>query len=189
METRAKLLDIVRDIRTGEFRITLAVKEIPSGIDNLQDRDLRLSLTRWRNKRSLTANAYYWVLVGKLAKTVNRSEAWVHNWMLCDYGVPMIVDGKIPYVPIKESAAAQIDVMESSLYHLKPTSYVYMDRSGDIVRDYQMLKGSSQFDTDEMQQLIDGAVQEAKAVGIEVMPPAEIERMMRDYEINHHERG
>ena len=188
METKAKLLDIVRDIRTGEFRITLTVKEIPSGIENLQDRDLRLSLKRWTNKRSLTANAYYWVLVGKIAKALRRSEAWVHNWLLCDFGAPMIVDGKIPYVPIKESATAQLDVMESSLYHLKPTSYVYMDRSGDIVRDYQMLKGSSQYDTEEMQQLIDGAVSEAKELGIETLPTAEIERMMHDYEVNYNAR-
>ena len=35
MELKGKLLDIVRDIRNGDFRLTLAVKEIPSGVDRL----------------------------------------------------------------------------------------------------------------------------------------------------------
>ena len=181
MEAKGKLLDIVRDIRTGEYRITLAVKEIPSGIDHLQDRDLRIALTRWTNKRSLTSSAYYWVLVGKLAKALGRTEGWIHNWLLCRYGAPMIVDGKVPCVAIKDSAAAQIDVMESTTYHLRATSKVFVN-NGEVFRYYQMLKGSSAYDTEEMAQLIDGAVDEAVGIGIEVLPPEEIERMMRDYE-------
>jgi hypothetical protein len=188
MELKGKLLDITRDIRTGEYRITLTVKEIPSGIDNLQDRDLRIALTRWTNKRTMTANAYYWVLVSKIAKVLGQTEPWVHNMLLCNYGQPLVIDGKIPYVAIKESAAAQIDVMESSTYHLKATSALAYRIDGETYRDYQMLKGSSQYDTEEMSQLIDGTVEEAKALGIETLPPAELERMMRDYE-EHYSNG
>lgn len=187
MELKGKLLDIMRDVRTGAYRLVLEVMEIPPGVDKLPE-ELRINLSRWTNKRSLSANAYYWVLVSKLSKAMRRSESWIHNWLLCDYGVPFVVDGKIPYVPIKESSAAQIEVMESSDYHLKPTGYVFMDHDGDICRDYMMLKGSHLFDSEEMSHLIDGAVEEAKAIGIETLPPAEIERMMKDYE-EHHARG
>lgn len=184
MELKGKLLDIVRNIRTGAYQITLEAQEIPPGVDKLPE-NLRISLSRWTNKRSMSSNAYYWTLVGKLAKAMRRSEPWIHNWLLCDYGQLELIDGKVVRVPIKETAAAQLDVLESPLYHLKPTSYVYMDRDGDMCREYMMLKGSREYDTEEMSQLIDGTVEEAKALGIETLPPEELERMMKDYEVNH----
>ena len=184
MELKGKLLDITRNIKTGAYQITLEVNEIPPGVDKLPE-DLRINLTRWTNKRSMTANAYYWVLVSKISKALGQTEPWVHNMLLCNYGQPLLIDGKIPYVAIKESAAAQIDVMESPTYHLRATSNLSYRIDGVTYRDYQMLKGSSQYDTEEMTQLIDGAVEEAKGLGIETLPPAELERMMQNYEIDH----
>lgn len=184
MDLKAEMIDFFHNSRTGRWRMVLEFEEVPQGVEKLP-KALRVSLARWTNKRSLTANYYYWALVGKLSERMHRSESWIHNWLLCDYGVPFEVDGKIPYVPIKETAAAQIEVMESMDYHLKPTGYVYMDHDGDICRDYMMLKGSHLFDTEEMSHLIDGAVDEAKGIGIETLPPAEIERMMKDFEEHH----
>lgn len=181
MELRGKLLDIVRNIRTGAYQITLEAKEIPPGVDKLPE-DIRINLTRWTNKRSMSANAYYWVLVTKIARELRQSETFVHNMLLCEYGQPLIIDGKIPYVAIKDTAAAQIDVMESSTYHLKATSSLAYRINGETYRDYMMLKGSSQYDTEEMSQLINGTVEEAKGLGIETLPPAELERMMQAYE-------
>ena len=185
MELKGKLRDIVRDVRTGAYQITLEVVEIPPGVDRLPE-DLRINLTRWTNKRSLTANAYYWVLVTKLARVMHRSTSWIHNWLLCRYGQPEIIDGMIAYVTIKETAAAQLDVLESEEYHLKATSYVYVDHNGNKVREYAMMKHTKEYDTEEMAQLIDGAVDEAKAVGIETLPSTELERMMQDYEEHYH---
>ena len=45
----------------------------PTGIEDLQEKDLRLKLTQWRNIRSLNANAYFHVLVGKLADELRMS--------------------------------------------------------------------------------------------------------------------
>lgn len=189
MELMGKLRDLTRDLRNDTFLLTLEIKEIPPGVDRLPEK-LRITLARWTNKRSVTANAYYWVLVSKIADRLSRegkpvSKPFVHNWMLCDYGQPEIIDGKPVYVSIKESAAAHKDVLESTEYHLKATGYVYVDRSGDLVRDYMMLKNSRVYDSEEMARLIDGTVEEAKALGIETLPPAELERMMQEYEIDH----
>jgi hypothetical protein len=40
-----------------------------------------------------------------------------------------------------------------------------------------MIKGSSEYDTAEMAKFIDAVVLEAKELGIETLPPAELERM------------
>jgi hypothetical protein len=42
-----------------------------------------------------------------------------------------------------------------------------------------MIKGSSEYDTKEMSRFIDGIVAEAKELGIETLPPAELETMMK----------
>ena len=44
-----------------------------------------------------------------------------------------------------------------------------------------MIKGSSEYDTKEMSSFIDGIISEAKGLGIETLPPEELERMMKDY--------
>ena len=50
-----------------------------------------------------------------------------------------------------------------------------------MYRTYMMLKGSSEYDTKEMSHLIDGLVSECKEMGIETLPPEELERMMAAY--------
>ena len=50
-----------------------------------------------------------------------------------------------------------------------------------MYRTYIMLRGSSSYDTKEMARLIDGLVSECKEVGIETLPPDEVERMMAAY--------
>ena len=42
---------------------------------------------------------------------------------------------------------------------------------------YKVIKGSSEYDTKEMSVFIDGIVQEAEQLGIDTLPPAEIERL------------
>ena len=187
MELKGKLLNVVQDIRSGAYQVTLEMMEIPPGADKLPE-NLRINLTRWTNKRSLTANAYYWVLVGKMAKILGQSTAYVHNTLMMDYGTVDLIDGQVPIVSVREGYDAAHDIMESTRYHLRPTSYSYMKHDGLIYRDYQRLKGSSQYDTEEMTQLIDGAVAEARQMGIETLPSDELERMMKDYE-EHYNAG
>ena len=47
---------------------------------------LSLEIKRYRRKRSLDANAYYWVLLTKLANAMQTSNPEMHNRMLIHYG-------------------------------------------------------------------------------------------------------
>lgn len=190
LELKGELYDVKQGYLDGAAYLTFRFDEMPRNLDNLEKKPLRITLARWSKKRSLTANAYYWTLVGEIAKALTQegqptTTAYVHNWMICDYGQPDLVDGKIHYTALPETAAAQEAALESSLYHYKPTAYVYMSRSGDIVRDYIVMKHSRFYDAQEFSQLISGAIEEAKGIGLETLPPAELERMMRDYEVNY----
>lgn len=194
MELRGRLFDIVRDYMTGLFRITLEVGAIPSGIDAIRDHDLRINLTRWREKRSLSANAYYWVLVSKIADVISReskepvSTTEIHNELLRRYGQIEIIDGEPVTMFLPDTEEAEKRALKADTYHIKPTGHTRIGKDGRTYRAYRMLRGSSEYDSKEMSTLIDGTVAEAKHMGIETLPQEELERMMREYEVNHTNR-
>lgn len=178
MKLRGKLHEITRDIRSGTFRLTLDVMEIPSGLDKLPEGDLSITLAKWSAKRTMTANAYYWVLVSKIAAAMCAPQPFVHNYLLQSYGQLEVIDGKHITVMIPDTDEASEKLMLSDHYHLKPTSHTKQGKDGKTYRAHLMIRGSSTYDTKEMAVLIDGAVSEAREMGIETLPPEELERML-----------
>ena len=168
--------------QTRRPEITLEVDGDAEGIERLKNKKLAVELKQYREKRSLDANAYYWVLVGKLADVLGQSNAWVHNHMLRKHGQIMVIDDQGVYTVLPDTDEAQKAIDEAETYHLKPTSQVKPGKGGKMYRTYMMLRGSSDYDTKEMSRLIDGLVSECKEAGIETLPPAELERMMKNYE-------
>lgn len=186
MILKADSLNIVQDILNGGFVVSLHVEEIPSGAEKLRGEVLSVSMTKWRERRTLTANAYYWVLVSKISEATALTNAAVHNLLLRRYGVPETIDGQITTVMIPDEAEEEI--LQKELYHLKPTSHTKTGKDGRVFRAYILMKGSSSLDTKEMSRLIAGTTDECKEMGIETLPREEIERMMESYEKHHSNR-
>ena len=186
MELKGRLIDITRDILQNEFQIRLSVLTLPSGVASLREEgDLAITLKRWREKRSLSANAYYWVLVGKIADYLHESSSFVHNVLLREYGTLEIIDGETMTIMAPDTDEAENKILHSDFYHLKPTSHTKVGKTGTVFRAYRVIKGSSEYDTKEFSRLIDGAVSEAKNMGIETLPDEELERMKEAYEKHH----
>ena len=182
MKMRGRLLDITQDILNGGFQLRLAVGAIPSGVERLREEtDLAITLTKWREQRSLTANAYYWVLVGKIADAVHTSQAVVHNLLLRQYGVLDTIDGETLTVFIPDTQEAEDQALKDELRHMRPTSNVKEGKNGKMFRAYRLIKGSSRYDSKEFSTLLDGAVEECRDMGLEVLPPEEIARMEAEY--------
>lgn len=182
MEHRAELLDIVRDWKTGKTRLLFEVDGSPEEAEKYTGKKLRMKVVEWREKRSMDANAYYWVLISQLAGALKVSNAYMHNFMLRAYGQPDLYDDKKAYIVLPDTDDTELKAMESDTYHIKPTSEVKLGRDGKTYRTYYLLRGSSTYDTAEMSRLIDGLVEECKDAGIETLPPAELERMMVAYD-------
>ena len=181
MKMRGRLVDITQDILNGGFQLRLAVDAIPSGVERLREEsDLAITLTKWREQRSLTANAYYWVLVGKIADAIQASQAVVHNLLLRRYGVLDIVEGDSLTVFVPDTEEAENEILLKETYHLRPTSKVITGKKGNL-RAYRIMLGSSFYDTKQFSTLLDGCITECRSMGIEVLPKDEIERMMADY--------
>lgn len=134
-------------------------------------------LKEQRRKRSLDANAYYRALLAKLAGALDVSKDAAHNLMLRRYGQPEIIEGKLVFVVIPETEAAEQQTLEAETYHIKPTSQVKAGNDGAMYRTYIMLRGSHSYDSKEMSALINGLVSECKSMGIETMTPEELAGM------------
>lgn len=128
-----------------------------------QDRDKVYEIKEHREKRSLTANAYAWVLIGKIADAMRASKDEIYLKMLKRYGQSEMV-----------SVVSSIDVRGYFKY-FEPVGTATLQ--GKEFTHYRVFKGSSEYDSKEMAVLIDGIISEAKELHIETLPPHEIERL------------
>ena len=179
------------DSRRMEMTVQCDRDDIGGEWDDLRKNErLVFSVKEYKRKRSLDANAYYWVLVTKLAKVLNLSKPHLHNILLRRYGQPEIIDGQMIFLVLPDSESGTRKADEAETYHIRPTSQVKTGVDGKMYRTYVMLRGSSTYNTAEMSELIDGLVSECKEQGIETLPEEELKRMMQMYEQNwrkHHE--
>ena len=179
------LKNLSLDWNTRKPEVTLQLDARAEDIEKLKDKPLSVEIKRWRKKRSLDANNYYWQLITKLAENMNQSKDYMHNYILRRYGQIEVIDGKAVYIVIPDTDEAEKKVDEAQTYHLKPTEQVKPGKGGLLYRTYMMLRGSSDYNTREMSHLIDGLVSECREAGIETLPPSELERMMELYEQKH----
>lgn len=121
-----------------------------------------------KNRRSLDANAYMWVLIGKIADKLRRPKEEIYQDMLRSYGQGGVV--KIPNQSIRHFQRA-------FPYHAKHETLPDEERA----QYYRFWVGSSQYDTEEMAILIDGVVEEARALDIETATPEELARMKEEW--------
>lgn len=184
MQIVGTLKDIRQNIITGEAEVTFTAEDRQSVLglaDSYREKRLRIEVKQYREKRSLTANGYYWVLIAKLAGALGVSNARMHNRMLRRYGQPYLLAGQIVEVEIPDTEEAENWLLEDEREHLIPTNEIIEREDGSVWRIYRLLRGSHDYDTAEFSQLIGGLVSECKDTGIETLPPDELARMMLAY--------
>ena len=161
------------DFRSGKLTLLFEPNEdFRETYEELKGCDkLSLEIKKYKAKRSLDANAYYWTLITQLARIFEVSNAEQHNRMLQLYGYPEVIDEKHVLMVIPETEEAHDKVMKAEEYHLKPTSDVREGNDGIMYRTYILMRGSRTYNTEEMARLISGVITECKDAGI---PDSEI---------------
>lgn len=189
MESKGILKDIARNWETGKFLLTFEMEQDITGqLEDIRGKLLNIVAKQYRKKRSLDANAYYWQLLTKLSEASGISKNRAHNLMLRRYGQLEEMDGHLIYVVVPDDDKGADRSLEAETYHIKPTTEVKISSDGTPFRTYIMLRGSSTYDTDEMSKLINGLVSECQEMGIETLPPQELERMMDIYDQHYKKR-
>lgn len=161
------------DFNTGKIDAVVQINEdFRQTYEELKNCEkLSIEFKRYRQKRSLDANAYYWVLVTKLSGVVGMSNAEIHNMILRGYGQPEIYEGKGIYLTIPDTDEARKKTDNATDYHVLPTAQVRTGDDGIVYRTYKLMRGSSTYNTAEMSRMIEGIISECKHAGI---PDAEI---------------
>ncbi len=116
-----------------------------------------------KRKRTLTQNAYYWAMLGKLSNVLGIPQDELHERMLDDYGVCDVLC-VVAHVPL-----------DAYFEHYRIMSEYEQD--GARWRMVKALKGSSKMDSTEFGRLIDGMREECELQGIDVMTPEEIAKL------------
>lgn len=168
MEVKAKLHDITFGA-DGKERLTFALDQRVDA-SGLQDVDIRLKATKWREKRSLNANGLLWSCLDKIATALNTDKWQVYLLMLKRYG-------KFTYLIVPKGAADRTKEM-----------WRESEEVGDIVVNgreaTQMLCyfGSSTYDTAEFTKLLNGVISEMEEMGIPTPAQEEAERVLKEWE-------
>lgn len=137
------------------------------------DKTYDMEVKQHRERRSLDANAYAWVLIDKLAKATGQAKTRVYREAIREIG------GNTETVCIKEEAAAKLCAgwTRNGLGWLTDILPSKLPGCVNVVLYY----GSSTFDTAQMARFIDGIIQDCKAVGVETLPPDKLEAMLEGW--------
>lgn len=133
-----------------------------------------IELHKEKRQRSLDSNAYFHVLVQKLAQiqTPPISMAKCKNMMIAAYGQPEFINDT--HVIFKSNLPVE-NMQEIEYLH---TSCVKItEENGANVYFYRVYRGTHTYNTAEMAKLIDGVVLECQAQGIETATPNELAKM------------
>lgn len=157
------LKSALKDPETGRWDIIFEI-EGELSIEGKREDTLEITAKKYRKKRSLDANSYCWVLCTKIAELIGTSKDEVYQEMLQKYGL-------VQDTPITVKAEVNMNTI--------PGYWLFIKESKDGKwKSYLPIRGTSTYDSKEMANFIDRVVDEAKEMGIETLPPEELERMV-----------
>lgn len=136
-----------------------AVKEF---VSKIKDRVYTAILKEFRERRSLDANAYMWVLLEKMAQVLRTDKDSLYLEVLSRYGV-------FTHIVVKPQVVGRVKEEWRTVRELGEVTI-----NGQTGIQLQCYFGSSTYDTKEMARLIDGIVSECKELEIETMTPDQL---------------
>lgn len=170
--------DISIDYMSNKPKITLLLNERDclNSIENLKDdKILTIDIKKWRKKRSLDANNYFWELLQKVCnyKDINTIEDYKRR--VKELGI--FKQFKIMAQDVKTFEKIWTDRGIAWFCEIVDTDYI-----GNIeFRIINAYYGSSSYNSKQMSRLIDNLVQDCKALGIETKPQAEINSLLESW--------
>lgn len=177
----------VKQLINGSFELTLSVPKahaasVEAFVSTFREGDTwDLTVKKHREKRSLDANRYAWLLIGKLTEKLAD---------LMRGGKPptkeQIYRSHIRDVGVYEALPIRADAVErfKAVWESRGTGWLVEVVDDSKLEGYKRVHayyGSSTYDTREMSRLINNLVQDCKDLGIETLPPDELERLLKEW--------
>ena len=163
-ELTGKIQSLMVDIKSGKPILTVIINEKNDAVncyDELRDVEkIAVKIDKYREKRSLNANAYAWLLIAKIADIHNASKEEIYLQMLKHYGQSEIIS-VLAHIQLGGFIKYYEEIGEGTV-------------NGKVFKHYKVFKGSSEYDTREMSIFIDGIVSEAQDLNIQTKTPAQL---------------
>lgn len=135
-------------------------------IEELKDKELLVKVTTYSKRRSLSQNAYMWVMIGELAAALKLSKDAVYKSYIKDYGVYEVL-------PIKAEAADRFQ----KVWTARGLGWVCEVLRNSKIKGYVNMiayYGSSSYTSAEMTRIIDAIIEDCRAQGINTMTLADV---------------
>jgi hypothetical protein len=172
-----ELTGIGTDFRSGAALLTFAVAENAQQAKRIAEsargKRLAVELSDYRKKRSRDANAYMWALCAKVEEVTGVPKEDVYRRNIREIGDYEPMPIKAEAVERFREAWARngvgwfVEVIDDSKLEGYKLVYAYY--------------GSSTYNTAQMARLVDGVIQDCKALDIETLPPREVKRLLEGW--------
>ena len=172
MKVTGKIINATVGLKSQKGELLLQVNELQDFKDLVDEYNtkekLSIEIKPYRERRSLDANAYCWVLIGEIANVLRVSKDEIYLDMLRKYGQQLVIK-------IKNQDK---DRFERSQKYWE----VHETLTEEKAQYYRVYIGSSEYDSQEMSVLIDGIISEAKQLGIQVLNEREASLLKEGWE-------
>ena len=170
-----KLKDMFRS-RDGGWVISFTTQtDFSEAFDELFKHDVDIEIKKAFKKRSLTANAFAWVLLDQIAAKTGRKVSDIYRSEIREVGgVSTMVGMKDEAIPTFKRnwenghLGRQVEVVPGSQKAGWSNVKIYF--------------GSSEFDTSQMQRFIQNIIQDAEALGIPTISEKEYQKMIANWD-------
>ena len=138
-----------------------------------QDKTKKYEVKEYKEKRSLDANAYAWVLLGKLQDKLHIPKEEIYRDAIKNIG-------SYEVIPIKNEAVEKFRQAWSKkgLGWITETTKSKLEGYTNVLAYY----GSSIYDTKEMTRFIELIIQECEQLNIETKSKAEIDSLLKEWD-------
>ena len=150
--------NVFKDWNTNKYNITFEINE-PAAVqevDKLKESKLSIEAKKYREKRSVDANALLWACLGEIAAAMHPpADKWdIYLNMLRDYG-------KYTYICVKPGV---VEAMKRQWRECEEIGEV--DINGQRAVQLLCYFGSSTYNTKEFSNLLEGVISEMQEMGL-----------------------
>lgn len=178
-ELTGKITSVSVNYLNQKFQVTLEVNERNGFLEMLDElkglEKLSLKFGKFKKKRSLDANAYFHLLVNRIAVKLNMSDDDTKKMLVKRYGT-LARDENGDLIGAMLPAGVDVDK-----FYPYTRDYKTEWRDGKEYTCYLFYERTRDLDTSQMSHLIQGTVDEAMNLGIETKSEAEINSLLKQW--------
>lgn len=176
MKTVFEKAKVIVDGEDAFLCLAIPYREAKKFTGEMKPKKYSVEIKEYRERRSLDANAYCWVLIGKLAEKLSTPEVPVTPEQIYREAI-RDVGGNYEVTPIRDDALEHWQ----TIWEKNGLGWICEVIGKSKIEGYTNVRnfyGSSVYDKSQMQRLTSIIVEECKAQGIETLTPAELARLL-----------